>query len=234
MASEPLYMRIKRDLCERIESGEWTEGEYLPAEHQLIEDYQVSRTTIRKAIGDLVIEKRLVIDRGNGTRVAPRTPCENILSINAMIEADGKTPGCIRSDVTIEEADEDIATIFTLESDRRIVVLTRIHTADDIPVSVSISRFPLRLFGGMRVQMLNDDLSIYQRLIHLDHAVDAVSDRLCLDLPDPAIARSLGLQKEEKTLMIKRLAYDVSSTPIESAQIWVKSYEPTYYLRRQV
>ena len=56
VGSEPLYLRVERDLASRISDGAWQPGDYLPSEQALQQRYQVSRTTIRKAVGDLVID----------------------------------------------------------------------------------------------------------------------------------------------------------------------------------
>ncbi len=57
-------------LLERIESGEYPAGEAVPSERQLGEELGLSRTTIRRAIDDLVQRGRLQRQPGRGTFVA--------------------------------------------------------------------------------------------------------------------------------------------------------------------
>ena len=57
-------------LLERIESGQYRTGEAVPSERQLGEELGLSRTTIRRAIDDLVQRGRLQRQPGRGTYVA--------------------------------------------------------------------------------------------------------------------------------------------------------------------
>ena len=44
----PKYYLVKKSLVEKIENEEFQPGEPIPSERELMEDYQVSRITIRK------------------------------------------------------------------------------------------------------------------------------------------------------------------------------------------
>ena len=45
-----LYLDVKKDLLDKITSGEYSEGTIIPTEHELSDMYNVSRPTIRKAV----------------------------------------------------------------------------------------------------------------------------------------------------------------------------------------
>lgn len=49
-----LYLDVKKDLLDKITSGEYSEGTVIPTEHELSDLYNVSRPTIRKAVQILV------------------------------------------------------------------------------------------------------------------------------------------------------------------------------------
>lgn len=49
-----LYLDVKKDLLDKITSGEYSEGTIIPTEHELSDMYSVSRPTIRKAVQILV------------------------------------------------------------------------------------------------------------------------------------------------------------------------------------
>ena len=48
------YESIYKDLKEKIEEGEYPYQELLPSEHQLIQTYDCSRNTVRRALSNLV------------------------------------------------------------------------------------------------------------------------------------------------------------------------------------
>lgn len=63
---------IVDDYLRRIVSGEMTEGQLLPTENALIEQYAVSRTAVREAIQALSTKGFVIIRQGSGSTVAPR------------------------------------------------------------------------------------------------------------------------------------------------------------------
>jgi len=65
----PLYMQLQRRLREEILSGQYVPGEKIPSETELTKRYQITRTTVRKAISNLVNEGLLEQIHGKGTYV---------------------------------------------------------------------------------------------------------------------------------------------------------------------
>lgn len=63
------YLRVRNVLRRKVLTGELGDGEQLPPELELCQQLKLSRTTVRKAIGELVKEGLLVRTRGRGTFV---------------------------------------------------------------------------------------------------------------------------------------------------------------------
>lgn len=68
--SIPLHIAISEKLRHQIESGAYLPGEKLPSEHQLMETFNVSRITVRKAIANLASQGLANAQRGKGVFVA--------------------------------------------------------------------------------------------------------------------------------------------------------------------
>jgi DNA-binding GntR family transcriptional regulator len=66
------YVQVLEDLRRRIHAGEWGPGDRLPSELDLVAEYEVSRTTVRKAADLLAAEGLIEIRQGLGTYVAER------------------------------------------------------------------------------------------------------------------------------------------------------------------
>ncbi|MGH8006555.1 MAG: GntR family transcriptional regulator, partial [Candidatus Binatia bacterium] len=66
----PLYAKVETSLADDISAGILLTGSQLPPEDRLIERFGVSRTTVRKAIENLVARGLVEIRRGKGTFVA--------------------------------------------------------------------------------------------------------------------------------------------------------------------
>jgi DNA-binding GntR family transcriptional regulator len=67
-------LQIANDLRQAIVSGKLNPGERVPAELQLIQQYSVSRTTVRRALADLRTEGLVEVRTPKGTYVVDRAP----------------------------------------------------------------------------------------------------------------------------------------------------------------
>ncbi len=70
--SIPLHITISEKLRQQIEAGSYLPGEKLPSEHQLMESFNVSRITVRRAIANLVNQGLVKAQQGRGVFVTPR------------------------------------------------------------------------------------------------------------------------------------------------------------------
>ncbi|MCF0131738.1 MAG: GntR family transcriptional regulator [Pseudobutyrivibrio sp.] len=66
------YDSIVRDIKSKINRGKYKQGDKLPSENQLAAAYDVSRQTVRKALGQLEDEQLVYAVHGKGTFVKPR------------------------------------------------------------------------------------------------------------------------------------------------------------------
>src|SRR5512132_2870441 len=66
----PLYHQLKLHIESQIRSGIWQPGDLVPSESVLGEQFHISRTTVRQALGELVNQGLLTRIQGKGTFVA--------------------------------------------------------------------------------------------------------------------------------------------------------------------
>lgn len=85
-ANVPLYAQIYRILKQDIISKVYENGDMLPSESQLMKKYNVTRTTIRKAISNLVQEGLVETIHGKGTIVCLRELNYNIWNFGSFTD----------------------------------------------------------------------------------------------------------------------------------------------------
>lgn len=140
----PLWAQLVDDLRRRAGHGEFAEE--FPGEMALVEDYDVSRNTVREALRRLRSDGLVVAGRGRrprlGGRVAIHQPLGALYSLHGAVEAAGLTP---RSIVRAQEVrrDEPIAAHLGLRGDEPLVYIERLRLADDEPLAVDRAWFPL-------------------------------------------------------------------------------------------
>ncbi len=78
------YDGILKSLKKKIESGKYPFGEMLPSEHKLIEMYDCSRNTVRRAIKELADEGYLQTVHGKGVLVLYKKQDQTLFSIGGV------------------------------------------------------------------------------------------------------------------------------------------------------
>ena len=75
-----IHQKIANDIIEKINVGFFKVGDMIPSEHELAQNYQISRATIRKAMDILIHEGWIYSVQGKGKFV--KTNYKDIYSFN--------------------------------------------------------------------------------------------------------------------------------------------------------
>ncbi|MBL4938464.1 GntR family transcriptional regulator [Clostridium sp. YIM B02515] len=86
----PVYYQLKEDIKGKISKGIWQVGQCIDSERELSEQYNVSRMTVRQALGELAQEGILHREKGKGTFVCePKVKQRDIMSFSDMVKKMG-------------------------------------------------------------------------------------------------------------------------------------------------
>src|SRR5690242_8004477 len=230
----PKYYQVKRQLLELTAALD--AGSPVPPERELARSYGTSRTTVRQALAELVIEGRLLRMQGKGTFVAkPKVaqPLE-LASYTEGMRAHGLHPQTKILDIGYVAADEPLAELLGIRPGGRALRIHRLRLADGEPMSIDTSHLPARRFPGLRKQ-LERHRSLYETLasaygIQLAEAQETIETVLA----DPHDAQLLEVDPGLPLLLLSRHAYDVTGEPVEWAQSWYRGdrYKFVTRLRR--
>lgn len=88
MANEPMYKKIYEDLLNGIKEGTYPPGGRLPSEKELIDIYQVSRITVKKALEILAYRGCILRKPGKGSFVVFEDNLEKALQREDIMQAD--------------------------------------------------------------------------------------------------------------------------------------------------
>jgi GntR family transcriptional regulator len=133
----PLYFQLENLILEEIENGTYPVGSMIPTEKELSQMFNISRTTVRQAIADLVQKGRLYRTKSKGTFVArPKTSQDfmrTILSYDEDVRAAGRKPSTEVLDMKVVELPQDIAAAMGQEIGAKAIYLYRKRLVDGAP-----------------------------------------------------------------------------------------------------
>lgn len=212
----PLWAQVLDDLRERLASGELTER--FPTDRELVEDYGVSRQTVRDAVRRLREEGMVTRERGRGSFVQPRTIEQSLGALYSLfrsIEDHGfEQTSVVR---TLERrVNAEAAGRLELAPDAPLVFLERVRLADGEPVAVDCSWLPEALAGGLLHAA--DALAhgaLYEILAERCGLVLTGGwERILPQLPTALQAELLGVEADHPVFAIERLAFR-GEAPVE-------------------
>lgn len=214
----PKYYEVKRQLLELIRS--MPAGTPVPPERELALRYRTSRTTVRQALAELVVEGRLLRIQGKGTFVAKPKVAQllELASYTQGMRAHGLTPETRILDTGYVAADDELAALLRLRPGSRVLRIHRLRLADGEPMSVDTSHLPARRFPGLQ-RNLDRHASLYEALA-TDYGVQLAEAEETIEtvLADPRDARLLAVDVGMPLLLLSRHARDVTGAPVEWAQ----------------
>ena len=147
------YAVVMSSLIERIDGGEFEQSKNLPPESDLINEYGVSRITIRKALDELEAQDYIYRKQGKGTfinqmQVDERYNGMHQVGLGGLIRNTGKSMRRIQIDKCIRPAGE-YGSILSLNPDDPILFYQRVYTADNVPVFFAESYINHMSFPGI-------------------------------------------------------------------------------------
>jgi len=222
----PLYHQLYEILRGNITSGEWQPGEMIPPESELIEHYQVSRTTVRQVLDMLASEGLIEREQGRGTFVAHPTVEQGLVRIVNFTE-DMRMRGCEPSSQVlfsgIIPAAQDAAEPLGIEQGEELARLERLRLADGAPMSIEESNMVHRYCPGV----LKDDYASHSlretlernygiRLVRAKQIIRAI-------LASPELANTLRIKPRSALLFIERVSYSQENVPVEFLRIYYRA-----------
>ncbi len=214
----PKYYRVKNQILEMIAG--LTPGSPVPTERDLAERLGTSRTTVRQAIAELVVDGRLERTQGRGTFVAqPKLmQVRQLTSFSQDLQEEGWRPGSVVLSISERPADDSIARHLALTPGAPIHRVERLRTADEGPIAHEIAHVPGPL-PNLEGRLANLG-SLYRTLREVfGIEIAAVEDVVETALADPVEASLLGVDTGLPMLLVHRTGWDADGRVVE----WTRS-----------
>ncbi len=152
---DPLWLQLHDDLVRRLEGGEFPE--VFPGELELVQQYSVSRHTVREALRRLRHEGVISSSRGRSSVVRPGMISQSVGAMYSLFHELESRGIHQRSELLTADRrqDEPAASRLGLEPDSELVYIERLRLGNDEPIAWDRSWLPIDLAAPL----LDADLS---------------------------------------------------------------------------
>ncbi len=209
----PKYYQLKGELLRLIEGA--AVGAVLPTERDLADRFAVSRTTVRQAIAELVVEGRLERTQGSGTYVSEPKVIQ-LRQLSSFTEDIGGRRDDARSevlDISRVPVDAETARALDVAVGTKVQRVERLRIVSDEPIAHEVAHL-VGAYPRLAAELARRG-SLYRTLneaygIELTDAEDAIETALA----SPGEAQLLGVDTGLPMLLIRRTAW-AGARPVE-------------------
>lgn len=161
------YLDIYKNLKEKIESEVYKFQELLPSENSLVQEYDCSRNTIRRAIGDLVSDGYVQTMQGKGVRVIYQPVLQTSFTIGGIESfresalrnhQEYKTKVIYFAELTV---DQKLASKTGFPTGEEVYYLQRLHYLDGKALILNHNYFLKRVAVGLTKEIAENSIYDY-------------------------------------------------------------------------
>lgn len=221
----PLYYQLKEKLKKKILKGEFKEGDLLPSEREFSELYDISSTTIRRALNDLVHENFLERKAGKGTfvrRGKVKRDLRKVLGFTQNMKEMGLVPSTKVLSKKVASANAFAMERMGLKKGDKIVKLERLRLANDVPMMLETRYIRTDLCPGIQEEELSSSLwKVFESVYGCKPFRHSQNLRIAEISEDSASL--LGLEGQALVFLIKGTTYLEDGQAIECEESLYRS-----------
>ncbi len=152
MARTPAYRMVYQAIKRQIREKKYPVGSLLPTEGELEQEFSVSRTTVRRAIGLLASDGYIKVTQGRGTEVLDRSTFQNLNHISSITESlttKGYTVTSREMDIRRVRVAGQTAKMLQLGEGDEAYLVQRLQYADDVPIALMTNYLRVEQVPGL-------------------------------------------------------------------------------------
>ncbi len=230
-----LYFQLYDKFYEKIKNGEYSPGSLLPTETEIMNQYKISRVTVRKAmdmlLGDGLISKK----RGYGTCVQQKKveqTMQRVLHFSEEMQKKGISSSTKMLINEVVPATIQIAEALDIAEGTPLVHVYRLRCANDVPMCVESAYFELALCPDVP----NHDFSVKSLRKFLEENYDIqwthASQKIFAINANTQLAKQLDISHDNALIYIERVSYTADGKAGEFLQGYYRG--DSYYLTTEL
>lgn len=222
-ATKPVYLWVEKHIKRQIEEELFRPGDKIPSERDLSDQLVISRTTIRRAIENLITQGVLERRSSSGTFVCRRHSIERHVGIERPlgfsegIQKVGLHPESILLQFNVQKTNKKITQKLRINEFDDVVLIRRLRVISNQPICVETIYLPKILVPDLVAEnLVARDSSLYSILekrysIKPKNSIENV--RISYATEDEA--NFLGIKEMDPVLLMRGVTFDEADQPFE-------------------
>lgn len=231
LTSVPAWYRAAAMIRNRIERRAYPPGATIPPEMELAQEFDVSRTTIRRSLNELVRGGYLERRQGVGTFVKPhsRGPgvCSGYLEDLLTLFTGTDLKRLTRREL---KADKDIAEALAIAPGTRIVEFTRVRLLDGAPYNVARNYLQTSISQLFDAEELRS-LRLLELLQKAGCRLSEASESITAVGATRKLAADLALPENAPLLKVRLVYYDDNTRPLAATDLFFPGHLYAHQIR---
>ena len=228
----PLYYQVASVIRQDIYNGVYTSGDKLPAEEELARKFEVSRATLREALGQLVQAGELVRRHGLGTFVTAkeRGRYSHALhgDLDSLVHA-ASANAHVAKQVEVAhnvELPKQVAEQLNLAAGCGTLI-SRLMTSGDSPFAYHRNYLPPAL-GKTITKRTLASVGVMRAIADAGREPWRAVQAIRAQAADPELGTRLGVGPSGPLMATERVLYDRDDEPLEVVHSWYPGYAYSY------
>jgi GntR family transcriptional regulator len=214
----PLYKRVEQHILANIDGGKLVPGDLIPSEPQLAKQLDVSQGTVKKAIDNLVNDKRLYRHQGKGTYVSSVDFNNSLFRFFSYGDAAGKDVRIHKKTLerSLKPAPKNIAKALGYSPDNDLLYIQRHGFIKDQPILIEHCWWCPEILPGLEKGDVHIPDLMYAMVVD-NYGVPVISaeETLTADIADKCTAEILGIAEKAPIVVLIRHTFSRNNKMIE-------------------
>ncbi|QTQ12633.1 GntR family transcriptional regulator [Treponema parvum] len=230
-----LYFQLYDKFYEKIKNGEYPPGTLLPTETEIMEQYKISRITVRKAMDMLLNDGLIVKKRGYGTCVQNKKveqTMQRVLHFSEEMRKKGIKTYTKMIHNEVISATMQIAKALNLPEGTKLAHVYRLRYANDIPMCIESAYLELASCPDVP----NHDFSVESLRKFLKDTYNIqwahARQKIFAINANSKLAKQLDIPHNNALIFIERVSYTEDGRPGEFLQGYYRG--DSYYLTTEL
>ncbi len=239
----PLYQQLKKIIEKKVNSQELKPHDKIPSERELCEKHNLSRTTVRQAIGGAINEGLLYRIHGKGTFVANphiNQGLVNLVGFEETLLRRGLKPSIQILNIEYVPGNVEISTLLGLESNTEIVEVKVLGLADDKPMAVFNYFLPVS-YGKSAVEKLKEVANkgnwfsftrYYKNTLQLN--LGLAKQTFEAQIAEKSLCELLEIPEGHPVFHVTSIIYTTDNLPVELRKVYYRGDRYKFNINREI